>query len=242
MEFITLYWWRLIVVAVVSYLLGSFSSAVIFSKMAKKKDVREMGSGNAGFTNVLRSVGIVPAILTFVFDFVKGVLAVLFAVFMFKLQFDSSAINALSESVRGEYLIFGKYLAGAFCVLGHSFPVFFGFRGGKGITTMAGILLTLDWRFLLLVLGTFLVFFILTRIISVGSLMAAVTITGWNWVVMYFFYYKPSLETEAPYRTSLVLVTNLIMLVIAAFVIFMHRGNIKRLIKGEEKKIKAKKD
>ncbi len=242
MEFITLYWWRIIVVAIVSYLLGSFSSAVIFSKMAKKKDVREMGSGNAGFTNVLRSVGIVPAILTFVFDFVKGVLAVLFAVFMFKLQFDSSAINALSEAVRGEYLIFGKYLAGAFCVLGHSFPVFFGFRGGKGITTMAGILLALDWRFLLLVLGTFLVFFIITRIISVGSLMAAVTITGWNWVVMYFFYYKPSLETAAPYRTSLVLVTNLIMLVIAAFVIFMHRGNIKRLIRGEEKKIKAKKD
>ena len=242
MEFITLYWWRIIVVAIVSYLLGSFSSAVIFSKMAKKKDVREMGSGNAGFTNVLRSVGIVPAILTFVFDFVKGVLAVLFAVLMFNLQFDSSAINALSEAVRGEYLIFGKYLAGAFCVLGHSFPVFFGFRGGKGITTMAGILLTLDPRFLLLVLGTFLVFFILTRIISVGSLMAAVTITGWNWVVMYFFYYKPSLETAAPYRTSLILVTNLIMLVIAAFVIFMHRGNIKRLIKGEEKKIKAKKD
>ena len=241
MEFITIYWWRLIVVAVASYLLGSFRSAVIFSKMAKKKDVREMGSGNAGFTNVLRSVGIVPAILTFVFDFVKGLIAVYFAVFMFNLQFDAEAINALSEGIRNEYLIYGKYLAGAFCVLGHSFPVFFGFRGGKGITTMAGILLALDLRFLLLVLGTFLVFFILTRIISVGSLMAALTITGWNWVVMYFWYYKASLDTAAPYRSSLVLVTNLIMLTIAAFVIFMHRGNIKRLIKGEEKKIKAKK-
>lgn len=242
MEFITIYWWRILVSVVISYLLGSFSFAVIFTKLSKNQDVREMGSGNAGFTNVLRSVGVVPAIFTFVFDCLKGIIAILITALIFNMQFDSTAINTLSDSLRFEYLTFGKYLAAVFCVLGHSFPVFFGFKGGKGITTMAGILLILDWRLLAMTLGTFLLFFIITKIISVGSLAAAATIYIWNFVVTYFFYYKPSLATAEPYRLSLVLVTTAIMFLIAVFVIFMHRENIKRLIRGEEKKIKAKKD
>ena len=143
MQFITIYWWRIIACALISYLLGSFSFAVIFTKLSSKKDVREMGSGNAGFTNVLRSVGVVPEIFTFVFDCLKGIISVLITMWIFNMDFDSTAINALSESLRFEFNAYGKYLAGVFCVLGHSFPVFFGFRGGKGITTMAGILLIL---------------------------------------------------------------------------------------------------
>lgn len=200
-----------------------------------------MGSGNAGFTNVLRSVGVVPAVFTFVFDCLKGIIAVLLTMLIFNLQFDSASINALPESLQFEYLTYGKYLAGVFCVLGHSFPIFFGFRGGKGITTMAGILLILDWRLLAFVLAVFLLFFLITKIISVGSLAAAVAISVMNFIVTYFFYYKPSLETADPYRINLVIFTTAVMVVIGAFVIFMHRQNIKRLIRGEEKKIKAKK-
>ncbi|MBQ2944188.1 MAG: glycerol-3-phosphate 1-O-acyltransferase PlsY [Ruminococcus sp.] len=243
MQFITIYWWRIIACALISYLLGSFSFAVIFTKLSSKKDVREMGSGNAGFTNVLRSVGVVPAIFTFVFDCLKGIISVLITLWIFNMDFDSTAINALSESLRFEYTAYGKYLAGVFCVLGHSFPVFFGFRGGKGITTMAGILLILDpvpWM-LVLTLAVWLIFFFSTKIISIGSLAAAVAISVWNFVITFFFVYKPSLGTDAPIRLSYVITTTVIMALIGLFVTIMHRENIKRLIRGEEKKIKAKK-
>ncbi len=243
MLFITTYWWRILLCALISYLLGSFSFAVIFTKLSSKKDVREMGSGNAGFTNVLRSVGVVPAIFTFVFDCLKGIIAVFVTMWIFNMPFDNAGIEALSEGLRFEFNSYGKYLAGVFCVLGHSFPVFFGFRGGKGITTMAGILLVLDpvpWM-LVLTLAVWLIFFLSTKIISVGSLAAAVAITVWNFVITFFFVYKPSIGTETPLRLSYVITTTVIMAFIGLFVIIMHRENIKRLIRGEEKKIKAKK-
>ncbi len=243
MEFITIYWWRILISAIISYLLGSFSFAVIFSKLSKNQDVRTMGSGNAGFTNVLRTVGVGPAILTFVFDCLKGVISVFITVFIFNLQIDSAAITALSDSLRFEYMAYGKYLAGMFCVLGHSFPVFFGFRGGKGVTTMAGILLVLNpmpWH-LIATLAVFLVFFLSTKIISVGSLACTVSISVFNFIITYFFVYRPALSSADPYRLSYVIVTTIIMVLIGVFVAYMHRENIKRLIRGEEKKIKAKK-
>ena len=116
-EFLSIYWWRILVSVSVAYILGSINFAVIFSKMASKKDVREMGSGNAGFTNVLRTVGVVPAIFTFLFDCLKGVFAVNIAVFVFNLQIDSESIKLLSETLQSEYLVYGKYIAGAFAVI-----------------------------------------------------------------------------------------------------------------------------
>lgn len=241
MEFLTIYWWRLLLVAVISYLLGSFSFAIIFTKLSKNQDVRTMGSGNAGFTNVLRSVGVVPAVFTFIFDCLKGVIAVIIAWALFT-QIPDAAIDGLSDSLRFEYLAYGKYLAGMFCVLGHSFPVFFGFKGGKGVTTMAGILLILDWRLLALTLAIFFIFFLCTKIISVGSLACTVAIVVWNFVITFFLQYLPSQETSDPYRLSYVLVTTGVMLLIGVFVAVLHRENIKRLIRGEEKKITAKKN
>ncbi len=243
MEFLSIYWWRLAVSLVISYLLGSFSFAVIFSKLSKEhKDVREMGSGNAGFTNVLRTVGVGPAVLTFIFDWLKGVIAILLTMLIFNLQVDAEAINALSDSVRREYFIYGKYLSGLFCVIGHCFPVFFGFRGGKGITTTAGVLFMLDWRILVFTLAFWLVFFLATKIISVGALSACVNIIVWNVVVTYFWQYKPSLATDTPYSINYVWVTTVIMVVFSILVLVMHRENIKRLIRGEEKKITVKKN
>lgn len=242
MEFITVYWWRILISAVVSYLLGSFSFAIIFTKLAKNQDVRTMGSGNAGFTNVLRSVGVVPAIFTFAFDCLKGIIAMLFTMWLFGLDVDA-ATQSISEASKYEYLTIAKCLAGMFCVLGHSFPVFFGFRGGKGVTTMAGILLIIDpmpWM-LVLNLAVFFVFFLATKIISVGSLACTVSVPVWHFVMTYFFIYKPSLETSEPYSMTYVWVTTAIMFLIGLFVAILHRQNIKRLIRGEEKKIKAKK-
>ena len=242
MEFLSLYWWRLLASIVISYLIGSFSFAVIFSKLSKEgKDVREMGSGNAGFTNVLRTVGVGPAILTFVFDWLKGVLAILLTIFIFNLQVDSTAINALTDGLKTEYLTYGKYISGLFCVIGHCFPVFFGFRGGKGITTTAGVLLFLDWRILAISFTIWFIFFLATKIISVAALSAAVDIIIWNFVVTYFWKYKPALGTSGELRINYVWITTAIMTVFGVLVLFMHRENIKRLIRGEEKKITVKK-
>lgn len=242
MEFLSLYWWRLLASVVVAYLIGSFSFAVMFSKMSKEgKDVREMGSGNAGFTNVLRTVGVVPAILTFVFDCLKGIIAVKLAVVIFNLSFDNESIKLLSETLQFEYLEYGKYIAGAFVVIGHCFPIFFGFRGGKGVTTTGGVLGVLDWRVLLICLTLWLIIFIFARIISVASMSAIVLIVIFNFIMKYFIDYKPSLSSDAPHSITYVWVSTAVLLFIALLSLFMHRANIGRIIRGEEKKITVKK-
>lgn len=242
MEFFSLYWWRLLASVIIAYLIGSFSFAVMFSKMSKEgKDVREMGSGNAGFTNVLRTVGVVPAIFTFVFDCLKGIIAVKLAVLIFNLSFDSESIKLLSDMAQSEYLEYGKHIAGAFVVIGHCFPVFFGFRGGKGVTTTGGVLGVLDWRVFLICMTLWLIIFIFTKIISVASMSAIVLVVIWNFVIKYFLEYKPSLNEGTPHSMTYVWVTTAVLLFIALLSLFMHRANIGRIIRGEEKKITVKK-
>lgn len=241
MEFLSLYWWRLLVAALIAYILGSINFAVIFTKLSSKKDVREMGSGNAGFTNVLRSVGVVPAVFTFVFDCLKGVIAVYISMFIFNIQFDSEGIKMLSDTLQNEYMVYGKYIVGAFAVVGHCFPVFFGFRGGKGITTTGGVLGVLDWRVLIVCMTLWLIIFLCVKIISVASLSAAVLIVIWNFVFKFFFEYKPSLSTETPHNLSYVWVTTGIIFLISLLAFIMHRANIGRIIRGEEKKLTVKK-
>lgn len=256
MEFLSLYWWRILVIAVISYLLGSLSFAVIFSKTsANKKDVREMGSGNAGFTNMLRCVGVGPAVLTFVFDLLKGIIPVILAVLIMRIPLDMSGISELPSSIQFEYNTYLKYIAGFFSVIGHCFPVFFGFRGGKGVTTTAGVALMIDVRLLLMALSAYLIVLLITKIVSAGSLVAAIAIFVSNFIINFFWTYLPSQtgsvnlswnlifegSIESPLRLSYVIVNSVIMLVISLLVIIKHKDNIKRLIRGEEKKIKAKK-
>lgn len=234
-EFLSLCWWRILLSVVFAYLLGSVNFSVTYTKLVKKQDIRTMGSGNAGFTNMLRCVGVVPAIMTFVFDFFKGAASV----FVAKLLFGT--LDMADAVLKSEYVYYGMFLAGLFCVVGHSFPVFFKFRGGKGVVTTAAMMLVIDWRFMLLVLGTFLVVFIISRIISLGSICAGLSMGPWNWFVMYNFVYKPSLETDAPHSLAFVIITTALAVAVAAFAIIKHKDNIVRLIHGEEKKIKAKK-
>ena len=228
-------WYLFLAVAVIAYLIGSINPAVIVTKVVTKgkSDIRDMGSGNAGFTNVLRSVGKVPAIITIVCDALKCIAAVFIAYFIF-VAF--AKIPVEDEWFRRCFLTCVKYFAGVFCILGHSFPIYFHFKGGKGIVTAAALMLASDWRVFLLILGTFLIVFLITKIISLGSITGAVMYAPYTFLVTFVFDHlltKPCLWY--------VIIATACALVIGVFATVMHKENIKRLLRGEEKKIHAKK-
>lgn len=233
------YWWCIIALAVFSYILGSINFAVVFTRIVKKQDIRTLGSGNAGFTNVLRCVGVFPAVMTFVFDFLKAVISVLCARLL--ITFLPVEGVAQGSAAQTEFMYYTMLIAGLFCVVGHSFPVFFNFKGGKGVVTTAAMMAVIDWRFFLFVLGTFLIVFVFSRIISLSSIIAGIMMGPSNFIVTYFFMYKPSLETADPYSLPFVWGTSILAACIGIFAIIKHKDNIKRILKGEEKKITAKK-
>ena len=200
-----------IIVSIIAYLLGSISFSIIFSKKFAGFDVREKGSGNAGTTNVLRTVGKKAAILTLICDCLKGVLAVLIAFIASKIM----------KNLDGSLLV---QLAGIFVVLGHTFPVFFKFKGGKGVATALGVLITLNWKIGLICLIFALIIIAFTKMVSVGSLLAAVL-----YPILTIFMGEVSF------------VPVLISILIALLVIFNHRENIKRIKNGTENKISFKK-
>ena len=205
-----------IIVAVIAYLLGSISFSVIISKKMAGFDVREKGSGNAGTTNVLRSVGKKAAILTLICDVLKGVLAVLVAYI---------AGNIVKEGVDRALLI---QIAGLLVVVGHTFPIFFGFKGGKGIATALGVLLITNWNIGLICLVFALVLMALTKMVSLGSISAAILF--------------PVLILLMPHTAYLVDGNYIIYsILMAVLVVFNHRANVKRLLNGTENKLNFKK-
>lgn len=224
-------WYLVLISFIIAYLLGSINTAVIVTNIATKgeKDIREMGSGNAGFTNVLRSVGKVPAILTILFDFLKSIIAVIIGGLVFIYVFTAS--NDLDGIV-----VIGKYLCGFFCILGHSYPVFFKFRGGKGIVSAAGMMLVADWRVFLIIVATFAVVFIISKIISLASITCACLFPVYTFLLSFFVDYM-----NYHYTVSYVVLCTLAAFLIGLFVVIKHSSNIKRLLAGEEKKITIKK-
>ena len=153
--------------ALAGYLLGSINWSIILTWLFKdREDIREFGSGNAGMTNVLRTVGKKAAVLTFVGDFLKCVVALLL----------SQAFVALLAPESVEFYGVARYVAGVACVLGHIFPIYYGFRGGKGVVTSAAMIALTDWRVFLLVLLTFAIVFAAKRIVSLPE--AAVSLTA----------------------------------------------------------------
>lgn len=199
-----------ILVALVAYLIGSISFSVIFTKKLAGFDVREKGSKNAGSTNVLRTAGKKIAILTLVCDILKGVVAILFARLM----------GNIDDFEHVEYLI---QVAGLAVVIGHTFPIFFGFKGGKGVATSLGIILLANWQIGLICLVFALVLIILTRMVSLGSVAAAILFP-----VLTLFIHENYL-VAGDYRIFGIL--------LGVFVCFNHRTNIKRLLKGQENKL-----
>ena len=150
-----------IIMAIIAYLIGSINFSVIISKKVAGFDVREKGSGNAGTTNMLRAVGKKAAAVTLICDVLKGVVAIGIAIIL----------GNIVKDINRELLI---QVAGIAVVLGHTFPVFFGFKGGKGVATSLGILLLSNWQIGLICLVFGIVLIILTRMVSLGSCAAAV--------------------------------------------------------------------
>lgn len=200
-----------IVVGLIAYLLGSISFSVIFSKKFAGFDVRDKGSKNAGTTNVLRTVGKKAAILTLICDILKGVLAVIIAY----------VVGLIITDINRALLI---QIAGICVVIGHSFPIFFKFKGGKGVATSLGVLLTINWQIGLICLVFALIIMIFTKMVSLGSVLAAILFP-----VLTIFINQNYLVSNANYIIFGIL--------LAAFVIFLHRENIQRILEGKENKL-----
>ena len=209
-----------VIMAIIAYLIGSVNFSVIFSKKFAGFDVREKGSGNAGSTNMLRSVGKKAAALTLVCDVLKGVVAIVIAIIVGNIVQDSNKELLLQ-------------IAGIAVVLGHTFPIFFQFKGGKGVATSLGILLMSNWQIGLICLVFALVLMALTRMVSLGSCAAAVLFP----VLTLFINDHYTVLTEGK-QGSTYLVYSIIMAVI---VLFNHRSNIKRILNGTENKLSFKK-
>ena len=191
---------------VVPYLLGSINPAIIFSRLFFNDDIREHGSGNAGTTNTLRTYGKRMAVLILLLDFLKAVIAVAVGYLILPHQLGGGAI------------------AGIFVILGHTFPIYYGFRGGKGVACLAGVILMLSPISFAILLSLFIAIVSMTRFVSLGSIMCAML-----WPVIHFAFYPMQAWTT------------IASIVIMIIVVVMHRENIKRLLAGKESKISFKK-
>lgn len=217
-------WLPLMLVAACAYMLGSLSFAIIVTRLMSKSDIRDSGSGNAGATNVLRSQGALPAILTTAGDLAKAIASV-FAAWLI--------LKTLGGSDDGSLQLVGRYLAGLFCVLGHLYPLYFGFRGGKGVLATFGVMLVLDWRAALICLALFILIVAITRFVSLGSILAAISLP----VVTGLF--SGLADSNPAWDTGFCVVMTTI---IAFILVYKHRENIKRLMNGTEHKIGEKKE
>lgn len=202
-------------IAILSYLVGSVPFAIVVSRIWKGIDIRDHGSRNAGFTNVYRVIGRLPAAIVLILDIGKGMAAVLL---LTQIVADTAPLSPVNV----------KILA-AFCViLGHVFPVFAGFRGGKGIATGLGALLSIIPLEAAAALVLFVLIVAVTRYVSLGSLSAA------SFIFLALLFERYYLGSEVP--SELIFA----MFILAVFVFFNHRGNIRRLLTGTENKFGRK--
>ena len=206
----------IIITAVIAYLLGSISFAVIFTKKFAGFDVREKGSGNAGSTNVLRTAGKKAAICTLICDILKGVVAVLIGLLIgviVKADFNTKAMIIQT--------------AGVCVVIGHTFPVFFKFKGGKGVATALGVLLVINWQIGLICLVFALLVMAFSRMVSLGSISAAILFP----VLCIFL--NQNFLVPGPHISYIIF-----GIIMGLLVTFNHRENVKRILKGKENKLK----
>lgn len=208
-----------IVVGIMAYLIGSINFSVLISKKMAGFDVREKGSGNAGTTNMLRSVGKKAAAITLVCDILKGVISIVIAII----------VGNIAKNLDRELLL---QIAGIAVVLGHTFPIFFGFKGGKGVATSLGVLLMSNWQIGLICLVFAVVLMALTRMVSLGSCAAAVLFP----VLTLFINQHYTVLTDGKSGR----VYFIYSVILAIIVLYNHRSNIKRILNGTENKLSFK--
>ena len=194
-----------ILTAVIAYLLGNLNGAVIISHLVAHEDVRSKGSGNAGLTNFTRNYGASTSVFVILIDVGKAVAACL--------------VGGLLLKRFGHY-IDGVALGGLFVIVGHDFPALLGFKGGKGILSGVTVALMLDWRIGLFVFGIFLVAYLLTKYVSLGSVLSSGSF-GFIYAWVHWG------ENLFPILVGFFL---------SALIVWMHRSNIVRLVKGQERK------
>lgn len=213
-------WWRFLIVFVACYLAGNFNSAITISKI-KSKDIRKMGSGNPGTMNMSRNFGLKIGILVFVLDVLKGVIPTLTVKLLF--------LNLHAKSMVGEPItICAESLAGLSVVLGHVFPMFYGFKGGKGIASTIGALLVINWQFSLISLVLALIFIFATKMGAVGSFIATTPTVIATLIKLYYDYFVIS-------NVSGYFIFASMLLFLFIFVTWLaHRRNIKQLLSCEE--------
>lgn len=205
-----------VVMAIIAYLIGSVNFSVLISKKMAGFDVREKGSGNAGSTNVLRTVGKKAAVITLVCDILKGIVSILIAIIVGKIA------KNISPAILVE-------VSAIFVVVGHTFPIFFEFKGGKGVATSLGIVLLINWKIGLICLIFALLLMALTRMVSLGSISASVLFA----VLTIFIRDSYIVEFEPNFI--------IFGFLLAGFVIFNHRTNLQRILAGTENKLSFKK-
>ncbi|WRS26512.1 glycerol-3-phosphate 1-O-acyltransferase PlsY [Oscillospiraceae bacterium MB08-C2-2] len=193
--------------ALISYLLGSLNFAIIVGHIYAKEDIRNYGSGNAGMTNILRTYGKKPAFFTGAGDLLKGILAL--------------AISRIIFQMSGVVFMDSGYFSGLFVLLGHLYPLYFRFKGGKGVMTSLGIMLLVNPLVFLIVVVIFVPIVFITRIVSLASILGAIGFPIITFVV------QTALGRPALYETLCALVFGIILLA-------KHHENIGRLLKGTE--------
>ena len=205
-----------IIIAIIAYAIGSINFSVLISKKMAGFDVREKGSGNAGTTNMLRSVGKKAAAITLLCDVLKGVVAIGIALIA------GSIVKNVDKAVLVQ-------IAGILVVVGHTFPIFFEFKGGKGVATSLGVIMMINWKIGLICLVFAVAIMAFSRMVSMGSVGAAILFP----VLTLFI--NTNFIVEASGMKYFIF-----SVILAAIVIFNHRANIKRIANGTENKLSFK--
>lgn len=212
---------KYILIAVIAYLLGSLNFSIILSEVVKKKDIRDSGSGNAGATNMLRTYGKKAAVGTMIGDILKVALGIIIAFAILDVPMKYIFSNP-ADAAEIQRVMLYKEFAGLFCVLGHIFPLYFKFKGGKGVAACTGMVIIVDWRIALILFVIFIGVILISKWISLGSIVIALL-----YPVLIFAFYKNFILAA-------------VALLFTAIVIVAHRENIKRLAKSTENKISFK--
>ena len=208
------------VCAVAGYLLGSFNGAILISRWFRGEDIRTKGSGNAGLTNFYRNYGGLDTLLVLLIDVGKTVLACFIGGWIFKAAGYSSTDPLLDWTNEAQMF------CGCFSVVGHVVPLYFGFRGGKGILTCATLAAFIDWRIIMILLVVFVAVVLITRYVSLGSVICA---------VLYPFLFWIRYPADKNLDSSAIMMT-ILAFCLGAMAVYLHHGNIQRIRNGTENK------